>query len=96
MIFPAGDPKRVRIISVIAATVISLACGTNVSMARSGSDLQLNLAYSTPTQLGLLNLQSDFACPQPRVISSYEPDPSHALARLTYVGYFWEPGNVCF
>lgn len=31
MILPGADPKRARLISVIAATAISMACGTNVS-----------------------------------------------------------------
>ena len=67
---PEKAHRVTRIVSVVAATAISLACGTNASWRKLRSDIGLTFD-STHTQHGRHNLQTVSNSPQRKAISSY-------------------------
>lgn len=72
----ASDPhKRARIISVIACTTISLACGTNVCLTPELQDMATaNHVLSMDTQYGVQVSQPASDCLPPIVTSLYETE----------------------
>ena len=87
--------KKLRIISVVAATAVSLACGTNVSDMYCTSCRTLGLtSCSMRTRHGHHSLQTSYICLQPKAMSSYGLHRSFPDSRLTYPGNRWKPRHV--
>jgi len=69
--------KKTRVISVVAATTIALACGTNVCLSNQTDDSKL-MIDSMPTRHGLLNSPTSFSYRPLKATSSYGPSkPFH-------------------
>jgi hypothetical protein len=71
-----SDPDRLRLISVIAATVISLACGTNVGHTMTREPREDTDKSSMYTQHGPRNLRNGCNCRPRKAISSFVHVPT--------------------
>lgn len=87
--------NKTRIVSVVAATLISLACGTNVSF-HPQTQYQMLTPGSMPTQHGRPNSPTNCNCQRHKAMLSYgHPlQPTSNEQDLTMLGHGCEPRNV--
>lgn len=93
MIFPGGDPKRVRMVSVVAATVIALACGTNYAYSAWAPQFaeRLNLSSTQSNLIGTFGNLGMYASgiPLGMMVDAKTPRWGVALGAIFFaVGYY--------